>query len=110
MEWATSTNDPDTLGVDKFNIFIGGLNPDEVTKEGVEAKFSDYGELESVSLINKEEGGESPEGSYYFFMFVYCTALSIQRLLSLKAIKCTNSSNRTIIARAKKCFCFCTIY
>ncbi len=62
VEWATSTNDPDTLGVDKFNIFLGGLNPDEVTKEAIEAKFVEYGEIESVSLINKEEGGDVPEG------------------------------------------------
>lgn len=61
VEWATSTNDPDTLGVDKYNIFIGGLNPDEVTKEAIEAKFAEYGEIESSSLINKEEGADVPD-------------------------------------------------
>ena len=42
--------------MDKFNVFLGGLNPDEVSKEGIEARFGGYGEIESVSLINKEEG------------------------------------------------------
>eukprot|EP00026_Physarum_polycephalum_P004277 Phypoly_transcript_04294.p1 GENE.Phypoly_transcript_04294~~Phypoly_transcript_04294.p1 ORF type:complete len:546 (+),score=93.93 Phypoly_transcript_04294:324-1961(+) len=55
IEWATSTNDPDTLGVDKFNVFLGGLNPDEVTKESIEARFSEYGEIETVSLVNKDD-------------------------------------------------------
>jgi RNA recognition motif-containing protein len=61
VEWATSTNDPDTLGVDKYNIFIGGLNPDEVTKEAIEAKFVEYGEIESASVINKEDGADGSE-------------------------------------------------
>jgi RNA recognition motif-containing protein len=63
VEWATSTNDPDTLGVDKFNIFIGGLNPVDVTKELLEEKFGQYGDIESITLINKDEGHESAEAS-----------------------------------------------
>lgn len=63
VEWATSTNDPDIQGLDKRNLFIGGLSP-RVTKESVEERFSVYGKLETLTLINKEidrneEGGIS---------------------------------------------------
>jgi hypothetical protein len=32
VEWATSANDPDMLGVDKCSVFVGGLNPNSVTR------------------------------------------------------------------------------
>jgi len=40
VEWATSANDPDLLGVDKKSIFIGGLNPHLITKEALHQRFS----------------------------------------------------------------------
>eukprot|EP00029_Vermamoeba_vermiformis_P011877 TRINITY_DN6684_c0_g1_i1.p1 TRINITY_DN6684_c0_g1~~TRINITY_DN6684_c0_g1_i1.p1 ORF type:complete len:541 (-),score=88.99 TRINITY_DN6684_c0_g1_i1:345-1967(-) len=52
VEWATSANDPDMLGVDKCSVFVGGLNPNSVTRENLEAKFAQYGKLETVTLIN----------------------------------------------------------
>jgi len=53
IEWATSTNDPDLLGVDKYNIFVGGLNPHKIEKELLEQRFGYYGEIESITLINR---------------------------------------------------------
>jgi hypothetical protein len=32
VEWATSVNDPDILGVDKRALFVGSLNPHLITK------------------------------------------------------------------------------
>jgi RNA recognition motif-containing protein len=55
IEWATSTNDPDSLGIDKCNVFVGGLNPNQVSKELLEDRFGKYGQLESVTLINRED-------------------------------------------------------
>ena len=74
VEWATSRNDPDLLGVDKYNIFVGeqsvdhnleqpvvvwlnrctgGLNPSEITKEMLQERFSSYGEIDTITLINR---------------------------------------------------------
>eukprot|EP01097_Dermamoeba_algensis_P001076 TRINITY_DN1406_c0_g1_i3.p1 TRINITY_DN1406_c0_g1~~TRINITY_DN1406_c0_g1_i3.p1 ORF type:complete len:292 (-),score=84.59 TRINITY_DN1406_c0_g1_i3:444-1319(-) len=61
IEWATSTNDPDSLGIDKCNVFVGGLNPNQVTKETLEERFNKYGQLESVTLINREDNSTDPQ-------------------------------------------------
>merc|ERR1712137_1351877 len=53
VEWATSKNDPDALGVDKCNIFVGGLNPQLIEEEALKERFQAYGELESVTLVNR---------------------------------------------------------
>jgi len=55
VEWATSSNDPDALGVDKFNIFIGGLNPVLVTKQALEERFQLYGPIENTTLIKRDD-------------------------------------------------------
>uniref|UniRef100_A0A7S4HI81 RRM domain-containing protein n=1 Tax=Vannella robusta TaxID=1487602 RepID=A0A7S4HI81_9EUKA len=55
VEWATSSNDPETLRVDKNNIFVGGLNPQEITEEKLKERFQVYGEMESVTLVNRAE-------------------------------------------------------
>eukprot|EP01113_Clastostelium_recurvatum_P044055 TRINITY_DN7391_c0_g1_i5.p1 TRINITY_DN7391_c0_g1~~TRINITY_DN7391_c0_g1_i5.p1 ORF type:complete len:516 (-),score=22.36 TRINITY_DN7391_c0_g1_i5:71-1618(-) len=57
VEWATSSNDPEALGLDKFSVFIGGLNPAGVTKEMIVHRFGRYGEIESVTLVNKSDDG-----------------------------------------------------
>eukprot|EP00010_Vexillifera_abyssalis_P006674 CAMPEP_0201548812 /NCGR_PEP_ID=MMETSP0173_2-20130828/5316_1 /ASSEMBLY_ACC=CAM_ASM_000268 /TAXON_ID=218659 /ORGANISM="Vexillifera sp., Strain DIVA3 564/2" /LENGTH=552 /DNA_ID=CAMNT_0047958291 /DNA_START=81 /DNA_END=1739 /DNA_ORIENTATION=+ len=54
VEWATSTNDPDLLGVDKHNVFVGGLHP-SVTKEQLEQRFSVYGSIENISIVNRHK-------------------------------------------------------
>merc|ERR1712232_1253850 len=54
VEWATSNNDPESLRVDKNNIFVGGLNPQEITDEKLNERFSAYGEIESLTLVNRE--------------------------------------------------------
>lgn len=53
VEWATSTNDPDLLGVDKCNIFVGGLNPHLIDEENLAERFEVYGEIESSTLVNR---------------------------------------------------------
>jgi hypothetical protein len=58
VEWATSTNDPDLLGVDKCHIFVGGLNASLITKELLEQQFGEFGELDSVNLINRVDAAE----------------------------------------------------
>jgi len=72
VEWATSPNDPDSLGIDKCNLFVGGLNPAIVTKETLEQRFSAYGTLESVSVINKDtpeiSGSDQATRSAYAFI------------------------------------------
>jgi ABC-type phosphate transport system auxiliary subunit len=60
VEWATSSNDPEAAGVDKLNIFIGGLNSALVTKKGLEERFQLYGPIENTTLIKRddsEDGG-----------------------------------------------------
>eukprot|EP01114_Cavostelium_apophysatum_P014369 TRINITY_DN370_c0_g1_i2.p1 TRINITY_DN370_c0_g1~~TRINITY_DN370_c0_g1_i2.p1 ORF type:complete len:441 (-),score=76.99 TRINITY_DN370_c0_g1_i2:111-1433(-) len=54
VEWAQSNNDPDNLGIDRCNIFVGGLNPSLVSKELLKERFSPYGKVESVSLVNRD--------------------------------------------------------
>lgn len=61
IEWATSANDPDALGVDKLNIFVGGLHPVHVTKENLQERFEDYGNLESVTFVNRTGQLDAPE-------------------------------------------------
>jgi len=55
VEWATSNNDPENLKVDKNNIFIGSLNPQEISEELLSEHFSVYGDIESITLINRED-------------------------------------------------------
>jgi RNA recognition motif-containing protein len=74
VEWATSTNDPDLLGVDKLNIFVGGLNPYLIGKEVLEEKFMQYGEIESLTLINKfidQPVNEDDENSHQRSAFAF---------------------------------------
>ena len=56
IEWATSSNDPESLGIDRTNIFVGGLNPLLITKELLQERFGKYGSIESITLINKDTG------------------------------------------------------
>lgn len=72
VEWATSANDPDVLGVDKTNIFIGGLNPQEITEELLTEKFEIYGEISDVKVINREHAvnSVSSRSAYAFIKFV----------------------------------------
>ncbi len=79
VEWATSTNDPDMLGVDKYNIFVGGLNPQLVSKQGLEERFSIYGPVESITLINKTDdiSEENNNGTLVFQMIFKGAAFSL---------------------------------
>lgn len=59
VEWATSNNDPESLRIDKNNIFVGSLNPQEITQDLLTEHFEVYGEIESATLINREENNDS---------------------------------------------------
>jgi hypothetical protein len=65
VEWATSSNDPDVLGVDKYNVFVGGLNPLLVTKAALEERFGAYGQVDAVTLINRDEAQENSMGATF---------------------------------------------
>lgn len=52
IEWATSFKDPDNLGVDKYTLYIGGLDPEKVTKANIIDRFSTYGDIENVKLVD----------------------------------------------------------
>lgn len=41
------------LGVDKCNIFVGGLNPQLIGEEILAEKFGAHGEIESSTLVNR---------------------------------------------------------
>lgn len=58
IEWATSNNDPESLRIDKSNIFVGSLNPQEISEELLKDHFGVYGEIESATLINREENND----------------------------------------------------
>eukprot|EP01117_Protostelium_nocturnum_P013611 TRINITY_DN5098_c0_g1_i1.p1 TRINITY_DN5098_c0_g1~~TRINITY_DN5098_c0_g1_i1.p1 ORF type:complete len:448 (-),score=145.12 TRINITY_DN5098_c0_g1_i1:1293-2636(-) len=89
IEWATSNNDPETLGIDRNNIFVGGLNPINITKEEVEKRFGAHGKIESISLVNKElepftdeESGEVvPRSAFAFIRYAdpSSSALAIEQ-------------------------------
>jgi RNA recognition motif-containing protein len=62
VEWASNI-DKVPLDVDKSSIFIGHLNQFEVTEEALRQKFSVYGSIVSMNLINrrdKEVGSDRP--------------------------------------------------
>jgi RNA recognition motif-containing protein len=71
IEWATSTNDPDLQGIDKRNLFIGGLSP-RVTKESLEERFGAYGKVESITLVNRDAEilEQNPEEARNAFCFL----------------------------------------
>jgi len=61
VEWATSKNDPEALGVDKCNIFVGGLHPHHVEEGILRDRFGAYGTLDSVTLVNRHAHEETEE-------------------------------------------------
>jgi RNA recognition motif-containing protein len=71
VEWATSPNDPEALGIDKCNIFVGGLNSSLITKELLEQKFSSYGTIENISLIKRSNNNQMsvPKNSFAFIRY-----------------------------------------
>lgn len=71
IEWATSTNDPDLLGVDKSSIFVGGLNPQDINEELLAKRFGAYGEIESSTLVNRFADEEENKGSQQRSAFAF---------------------------------------
>ncbi|KAL1922791.1 uncharacterized protein VTP21DRAFT_9167 [Calcarisporiella thermophila] len=62
VEWSTNNDtgrspiDPD-LVVDRRSIFVGQLNPREVTAEKLQERFGVYGEITRLELVNKDPLG-----------------------------------------------------
>jgi RNA recognition motif-containing protein len=52
VEWATSANDPEVLGVAKNLVYIGGLPSNSVTESIITNYFSQYGHIEDISLVH----------------------------------------------------------
>ena len=52
VEWATSANDPELLGVAKNLVYVGGLPFDRVTEPLLRDHFSVYGPIDEVSIIH----------------------------------------------------------
>lgn len=52
VEWATSANDPELLGVAKNLVYVGGLPFVRVTEAILRDHFSVYGQIEDVSIIH----------------------------------------------------------
>lgn len=52
VEWATSANDPEMLGVAKNLVYVGGLPFDRVTESNLLHHFSTYGYIEEISIIH----------------------------------------------------------
>jgi len=65
IEWATSSNDPESLGIDKTSVFVGGLNPTLVTKELLEERFGAYGKIQSVTVVNKDSATDGTVEDQY---------------------------------------------
>lgn len=61
IEWTKNKDNP-APEVDKKAIFVGGLDPYRVTEQMVNEKFSEYGEIVSLSFINPlEKEMEKPD-------------------------------------------------
>jgi len=73
IEWTKNKDNP-APEVDKKAIFVGGLDPYRVTEQMVNEKFSEYGEIVSLSFINPLEKEmekpdiENPTASAYCFI------------------------------------------
>jgi len=52
VEWATNHHENTAVGVDRRNVFVGGLNPRLATEALLVERFAPYGGLENVSFIN----------------------------------------------------------
>ena len=52
IEWATSANDPELLGVSKNVVYVGGLPSNSITETILKNYFSTYGAVEDVSIVH----------------------------------------------------------
>ncbi|KAI9143454.1 hypothetical protein BKA69DRAFT_1123237 [Paraphysoderma sedebokerense] len=75
VEWAANIDKRQTE-VDSFSIFVGQLNPMEVTEQTLRDRFSRYGEIESINLVNK--AAPTPEGRMAFAFIKFSTEGSAQ--------------------------------
>lgn len=59
VEWATSSNDPELLGVAPNLVYVGGL-PTDLTSEAVlKAHFSRYGNIFDISIVHPTSAAPS---------------------------------------------------
>lgn len=52
VEWATSSNDPELLGVAPNLVYIGGLPTDLTTEAVLKSHFSRYGSIFDISVVH----------------------------------------------------------
>ncbi|KAJ4455630.1 putative RNA-binding protein msa1 [Paratrimastix pyriformis] len=61
VEWSTSDHSPESMGIDRCALFIGGLNPLAVTEEALREHFGQHGVIEQLTLnippINQPDSG-----------------------------------------------------
>ncbi|RUS27309.1 hypothetical protein BC938DRAFT_483445 [Jimgerdemannia flammicorona] len=102
VEWASNLEfrgGPIGSPIDKQSVFIGQLNPQEITQELLEERFGVYGKIESAHLVNR--GGSNTAVARDAFAFIKYT----EEEAAANAIEHENNSNyldRTIKVAYRK--------
>ncbi|KAI9340163.1 hypothetical protein DFJ73DRAFT_797872, partial [Zopfochytrium polystomum] len=68
VKWASNL-DRQPADVDKHSIFIGQLNQNVVTPHLLREKFSRYGEIENLHLVNKSPSGPNARPAFAFITY-----------------------------------------
>ncbi|KAJ3163074.1 hypothetical protein HDU86_002243 [Geranomyces michiganensis] len=67
-EWAANL-DRGNVDVDHTSIFIGQLNPSEITAEMLEERFGQYGQIISLQLVNRYPEGPGTRPAFAFIKY-----------------------------------------
>ncbi|KAG0262344.1 hypothetical protein DFQ27_002415 [Actinomortierella ambigua] len=67
VEWAPNTNTSSLL--DRDAIFVGQLNPAQVTKEALRERFEPYGTIKGITLLNRGRLGTRAPIAYAFIEY-----------------------------------------
>ncbi|KAG0222636.1 hypothetical protein BGW42_006412 [Actinomortierella wolfii] len=67
VEWAPNTNTSSLL--DRDAIFVGQLNPAQVTKEALQERFEPYGTIKGITLLNRGRQGTKGPIAYAFIEY-----------------------------------------
>ncbi|KAF9976820.1 hypothetical protein BGZ73_007727 [Actinomortierella ambigua] len=67
VEWAPNTNTSSLL--DRDAIFVGQLNPAQVTKEALRERFEQYGNIKGITLLNRGRLGTRAPIAYAFIEY-----------------------------------------
>lgn len=89
VEWAASSSQSSSnLALDGHSIFVGQLNRQEVTEEKLRTKFSKYGEIDKIQLMNKIPSSSESKSKYAFAFIRFKSAEAASNAIS--------SENRTV--------------